>query len=54
MAISIPLLDFYRALFERSCDAVHALSNALHSFYKRRGFHVTDQKVRLPSLWLHH
>jgi hypothetical protein len=55
VAISILLLDFYRALFERSCDAVHALSGALHSFYKRRGFHVTNSKASSPALniiWL--
>ncbi|KAK7043474.1 hypothetical protein R3P38DRAFT_2510672 [Favolaschia claudopus] len=38
--ISIDLLDFYRALFERSCDAVTALAAALHTLYERRGFRV--------------
>jgi len=45
IAISIHLLDFYRALFERSCDAVNAVVSALHSFYKQRGFDILDQKV---------
>ncbi|KAG6810053.1 hypothetical protein H0H92_013548 [Tricholoma furcatifolium] len=43
-AISLHLLDFYRALFERSCDAVHALASALNIFYGRRGFILTDNK----------
>ncbi|KAF9456912.1 hypothetical protein BDZ94DRAFT_1136909, partial [Collybia nuda] len=33
MAISIFLLEFYTALFERSCDAIHALAGALNTFY---------------------
>lgn len=35
MAVSIDLLAFYRALFERSCDAVNALASALHTHYVR-------------------
>ncbi|KAK7027622.1 hypothetical protein R3P38DRAFT_2776627 [Favolaschia claudopus] len=42
--ISIDLLDFYRALFERSCDAVTALAAALHTLYERRGFKVTTAR----------
>ncbi|CAA7265927.1 unnamed protein product [Cyclocybe aegerita] len=38
MAVSIELLDFYNALFERSCDAVNAMASALNSFYTKRGF----------------
>ncbi|KAK7008079.1 hypothetical protein R3P38DRAFT_3593313 [Favolaschia claudopus] len=38
--LSCDLLDFYRALFERSCDAVTALAAALHTVYERRGFKV--------------
>jgi hypothetical protein len=45
MAISIDLLEFYHALFERSCDAVNAMAAALHSFYSRRGFHMLNSKV---------
>jgi hypothetical protein len=33
IAVSIPLLDFYRALFEQSCDAVSALASTLNKFY---------------------
>ncbi|KAG6369896.1 hypothetical protein JVT61DRAFT_13361 [Boletus reticuloceps] len=43
MAVSIELLAFYRALFERSCDAVNALATALNSHYSRRGFRFTDK-----------
>ncbi|OSD03347.1 hypothetical protein PYCCODRAFT_1477197 [Trametes coccinea BRFM310] len=44
VAISIDLLDFYFALFERSADAVSALAGALKTFYERRGFPVLDSK----------
>ncbi|KAK6992139.1 hypothetical protein R3P38DRAFT_3409057 [Favolaschia claudopus] len=44
--ISIDLLDFYRALFERSCDAVTALAAALHTVYERRGFRITTERTR--------
>ncbi|KIK11678.1 hypothetical protein PISMIDRAFT_19325 [Pisolithus microcarpus 441] len=43
MAVSVELLAFYRALFERSCDAVNALVSALNSHYIRRGFHMSDR-----------
>ncbi|KAJ7880684.1 hypothetical protein B0H13DRAFT_1630293, partial [Mycena leptocephala] len=43
--VSIDLLDIYRALFERSCEAINALSAALHTIYDRRGFHVLSSKV---------
>ncbi|KAI9453747.1 hypothetical protein HD554DRAFT_2199295 [Boletus coccyginus] len=43
MAVSIDLLSFYRALFERSCDAINALASALHTHYSRRGFRVVDK-----------
>lgn len=45
LALSIELLDLYRALFERSCDAVNALASALHTHYARRGFHYRNSKV---------
>ncbi|KIM60932.1 hypothetical protein SCLCIDRAFT_123248, partial [Scleroderma citrinum Foug A] len=45
MAISIELLSFYRALFERSCDAVNAFAAALHTFYTKRGFRIANCKV---------
>ncbi|KAF9037521.1 hypothetical protein BJ165DRAFT_1314737, partial [Panaeolus papilionaceus] len=44
MAVSIDLLHFYAALFERSCDAVNALAHALSSFYQRRGFYLLNNK----------
>jgi hypothetical protein len=45
MVISIVLLELYHALFERSCDAVNALSSALVTFYRRRGYRVLSPKV---------
>jgi hypothetical protein len=45
IAVSIDLLEFYRALFEHSCDAIKALASALNSFYTRRGFQVVNKKV---------
>jgi len=36
MAVSIELLDFYAALFERFCDAVKAMAAALNTFYTKR------------------
>ena len=46
MAIALVLLDFYQALFERACDAINAVASALHTFYERRGFYLTNQQVR--------
>ncbi|KAJ7573032.1 hypothetical protein C8J56DRAFT_805348 [Mycena floridula] len=37
-AFSMAFLDLYRALFERSCEAINAMSAALRTFYERRGF----------------
>lgn len=45
MAVSTDLLAFYRALFERSCDAIHTLAAALKTHYARRGFQVTNKAV---------
>lgn len=53
MAISIDLLGFYYALFERSCDAVHAFSAALHAFYSRHGFQVLNDGVSLILSYVH-
>ncbi|KIK15530.1 hypothetical protein PISMIDRAFT_16447 [Pisolithus microcarpus 441] len=44
MAVSVELLSFYRALFERSCDAINALAAALNTYYSRRGFRMTNPK----------
>lgn len=45
LAISIDLLDLYSALFERSADAVSALSGALKTMYSRHGFSILNSKV---------
>lgn len=45
MAVSIRLLEFYYALFEKSGDAVMALSAALKNFYIRCGFPVVTDSV---------
>ncbi|KAG1857649.1 hypothetical protein C8R48DRAFT_775569 [Suillus tomentosus] len=45
MAVSLELLSFYRALFERSCDAINALTCALKTYYFCRGFQLTDSKA---------
>ncbi|KAG1719944.1 hypothetical protein EDD22DRAFT_1027885, partial [Suillus occidentalis] len=47
MAISTDLLAFYHALFERSCDAIHALASALKTHYARRGFQMTNTHGQL-------
>ncbi|KAI0669310.1 hypothetical protein C8Q78DRAFT_1095812 [Trametes maxima] len=44
IAVSIDLLDFYFALFERSADAVTALAGALKTLYTRRGFPIVNDK----------
>ncbi|KAG2058673.1 hypothetical protein BDR06DRAFT_862318, partial [Suillus hirtellus] len=41
MAVSVDLLSFYCALFERSCDAINALASALKIHYSRQGFQMT-------------
>ena len=45
MAVSINLLDFYHALFERSCNTVNAMASALNSYYIHRGFVVLNSQV---------
>ncbi|KAG1888274.1 hypothetical protein F4604DRAFT_1877402 [Suillus subluteus] len=47
MAISTDLLAFYHALFEHSCDAIHALASALKTHYARRGFQMTNPDGQL-------
>ncbi|KAJ7439132.1 hypothetical protein FB451DRAFT_1151843 [Mycena latifolia] len=44
--VSIDFLEIYRALFERSCDAITALAAALHTIYDRRGFRVISTRNR--------
>ncbi|KAJ7091547.1 hypothetical protein B0H15DRAFT_778059, partial [Mycena belliarum] len=46
--VSIDVLDFYRAFFERSCDAITALAAALHTLYDRRGFRAKDERASDP------
>jgi hypothetical protein len=46
VAVSIDLLELYRALFERSCDAINALAAALNTLYTRRGFQAVKKNVR--------
>jgi hypothetical protein len=51
-AVSIMLLDFYRAIYEKSSDAVYAFSGALDNHYRRRGFSLRTSKVQLTgSSW---
>ena len=45
ISVSIDLLDFYSALFDRSADAVTALAGALKTMYSRRGFPLLNSKV---------
>ena len=52
MAVSVDLLLFFCALFERLCDMVHALAAALSTYYTIRGFHVTDHKVSDTCLFI--
>ncbi|KAF7354322.1 hypothetical protein MVEN_01120600 [Mycena venus] len=42
--LAIDLLDFYRALFERSCDVITVLAAALHTVYDQRGFKVLSEQ----------
>ncbi|KAI0716907.1 hypothetical protein C8Q76DRAFT_795144 [Earliella scabrosa] len=51
VAVSIDLLDFYFALFERSADAVTALAGALKTLYQRRGFPVLNEKALARVSW---
>ncbi len=51
-SVSIALLDFYAALFERSCDAVNALATALNHFYIRRGFFLVNKHASVGYLFL--
>ncbi|KAJ7593150.1 hypothetical protein C8J56DRAFT_780606, partial [Mycena floridula] len=44
IAVSKPLLDFYKALFGRSCDAVHAIAGALNAAYERNGYFLLNQR----------
>ncbi|KAJ7923347.1 hypothetical protein B0H13DRAFT_1602762, partial [Mycena leptocephala] len=47
---SLDVLDLYRAMFERSCDAITALAAALHTIYDCRGFTVVSERNPLDRL----
>ncbi|KAF5332294.1 hypothetical protein D9611_008142 [Ephemerocybe angulata] len=47
MAVEINLLALYRAQWEKACEAVNAISGALHSHYVRRGFPMINSKGEL-------
>lgn len=53
MAVAIHLLDFYQALFERSCDAVNAMASALNTYYTRRGYIILNKKVSNANVTCH-
>ncbi|KAF8219110.1 hypothetical protein L208DRAFT_1383114 [Tricholoma matsutake] len=42
--VSVHLLNFYQALFERSCDAVNMMATALNTFYTCWGFILLNNK----------
>ncbi|EAU89215.2 hypothetical protein CC1G_03480 [Coprinopsis cinerea okayama7 len=44
MAIYMPLLDLYNAIFEKTCDAIYAISGALQTYYEKRGFVLLNRK----------
>ncbi|KAJ7828048.1 hypothetical protein B0H14DRAFT_2367259, partial [Mycena olivaceomarginata] len=50
--VSINLLKVYCALFERSCDAINALSSALHTIYDQCGFQIMSILMLQPDLTL--
>jgi hypothetical protein len=49
-AVSILLLDFYRAIYEKSSDAIYAFAGALDNHYRRRGFTLQTTKVKLTDI----
>ncbi|KZP13887.1 hypothetical protein FIBSPDRAFT_669407, partial [Athelia psychrophila] len=51
VTVALELLGLYRALFERSCDAVNALAAGLHSHYTRRGFHAVNKGEYINDPW---
>lgn len=52
MAVSLELLEFYHALFQRSADAVTAVASALHTFYGQRGWDTLDSAVSKETMVL--
>ena len=51
MAVALPLLKFYQVLFERACNAINTVASALHLFYERRGYYMTNQQVSFPVMF---
>ncbi|TFK63382.1 hypothetical protein BDN72DRAFT_775931 [Pluteus cervinus] len=49
LSFSLELLDFYRAIFEQSCDAIASISAALYNFYHRRGFPILNKGSRMQD-----
>ncbi|TFK69138.1 hypothetical protein BDN72DRAFT_768358 [Pluteus cervinus] len=47
LSFSLSLLEFYRAIFEQSCDAIASIANALYNFYYRRGFPILNKASTL-------
>ena len=45
VAISVDLLEFYPAFFQRACDSVTAFTGALKTFYLYRGYTHCNSKV---------
>ncbi|KAJ7202987.1 hypothetical protein B0H12DRAFT_1035731 [Mycena haematopus] len=50
IGVSLDVLDIYRAMFERSCDAITALAAALRTVYDRRGFTVVSDRNPLDRV----
>ncbi|TFK61371.1 hypothetical protein BDN72DRAFT_743548, partial [Pluteus cervinus] len=49
LSFSLELLEFYRAIFEQSCDAVASMASALYNFYYRRGFPILNNGSRMQD-----
>ncbi|KAJ7581769.1 hypothetical protein C8J56DRAFT_1056767 [Mycena floridula] len=45
IAVANTILNLYKALFERSCDAVHAIASALNMTYERNGYILLNEKL---------
>ncbi|KAJ6578348.1 hypothetical protein B0H19DRAFT_1253593 [Mycena capillaripes] len=50
IGVSLDVLDIYRAMFERSCDAITALAAALRTVYDRWGFTVVSDRNPLDHV----
>lgn len=45
-AFSIELLDLYKAMFNKSFNAMEAMAGSLDAHYRKRGFKLTNNEVR--------